>query len=74
MKKKLKFMTMSEIDRLRQKADIAQFVGDHNTEQKIRHQIKLQVKFWHATETNRKKRLQKLIDSLNEPIQLNLFN
>ena len=73
MKKKMKFMTMSEIDKLRQKADIAQFIGDYETEQKIRYQIKIQVKFWHATETNRKKRLQKMIDSLSEPKQLNLF-
>lgn len=73
MKKKLKFMTMSEIDRLRQKAIFAQFIGDYEAEQRLRYQIKLQVKFWHATETNRKKRLQKLIDSLSEPTQLNLF-
>lgn len=73
MKKKLKFMTMSEIDKLRQRADIAQFIGDYETEQNLRHQIKLQVKFWHATETNRKKSLQKLIDSLSESTQLNLF-
>lgn len=69
---KIKYMTSSEIDKLRMKADIAQFLGDYDDEKKLRHQIKLQRKLWYASETNRKKRIQKLIDSLSEPKQLTL--
>lgn len=70
---KIKYMTSSEIDKLRMKADIAQFLGDYDLEKKLRYQIRLQRKLWYATETNRKKRIQKLIDSLSEPKQLTLF-
>ena len=67
---KIKYMTMSEIDKLRFQANIAQFNKQYEEEAKLRLQIKKQVSLFHAAETNRKKRLNRLISKLE---QLEMF-
>jgi hypothetical protein len=57
---------MSEIDKLRFQANIAQFNGEYDEEAKLRLQIKKQVSLFHAAETNRKKRLNRLISKLEQ--------